>query len=94
MRALYVLPFLIVGIVNAQWGWEEEMRERSFTLPVSTTTQLTTTLATNLIALYTNFDRDVDYHAFDTGFDHSRYHNGQDRDCECFDFYIAASDYG
>ncbi len=69
------------------------MRERGVTLPVSTTTQLTTTLAINLIALYTDFDRDVDYHAFGTGFDHSRYHNGQDRDCERFDFYIAASDY-
>ncbi len=54
MKALYVLPFIVIGIVNVQWGWEEEMRERGFTTftytvkPVTTSqTPLATTLPTS-----------------------------------------------
>ncbi len=36
MKALYVLPFLVIGIVHAQWGLEEEMRERGYTTSTST----------------------------------------------------------
>jgi hypothetical protein len=45
MKALYVLPFIVIGIVNAQWGWEEEMRERGFATSSSTVKPVTTTQA-------------------------------------------------
>ncbi len=45
MKALYVLPFILIGIVNAQWGWEEEMRERGFTTSTSTVKPVTTSQA-------------------------------------------------
>jgi hypothetical protein len=51
MKALYVLPFILIGIVNAQWGWEEEMPERGFTTSTSTVKPVTTSqtpLATTL----------------------------------------------
>ena len=45
MKALYVLPFIVIGIVNAQWGWEEEMRERGFATSSSTVKPVTTAQA-------------------------------------------------
>jgi hypothetical protein len=45
MKALYVLLFIVVGIVNAQWGWEEEMQERGFTTPSSNVKPVTITQA-------------------------------------------------
>ncbi len=45
------VPFLVIGIVHAQWGLEEEMRERGYTTFTSTTVSLTTSqipLATTL----------------------------------------------
>ncbi len=45
MKALYTLPFIVIGIVNAQWGWEEEMRERGFTTFTSTVKPVTTSRA-------------------------------------------------
>jgi hypothetical protein len=51
MKALNVLLFLVIGIVHAQWGLEEEMRECGYTTSTSTVIPLTTSqilLATTL----------------------------------------------
>jgi hypothetical protein len=96
MKALYVLPFIVIGIVHAQWGLEEEIRERGYTTSTSTVKPLTTSQIPLTTTLPTTTTTPRPYHDVCPEYDYPSVYRGSCCDCEHYNydfvFNISAQD--